>query len=113
MHTLESKLPINKPHLQVRSRDRREDETKHVFPRQFQRDYKLLLDNKYSVPPECGKPSTEFAGPSRWRIEEAPPEQWVSVATAINYGTQMRNASRDPSIRENADKTLAILRGLR
>jgi hypothetical protein len=74
-----------------------------------QRDYKLVLDNKYLAPGTEGRPASEFIGPSRWRIEEAPPEQWVSVGTSIKYVTQMRDATRDPMLKQNADKSLAIL----
>jgi hypothetical protein len=74
-----------------------------------QRDYKLLLDNKYTAPAYGDKPASEFIGPSRWRIEEAPPAQWVSVATAIRYVTQVRDTTKDAVIRDNAAKTLAIL----
>jgi hypothetical protein len=74
-----------------------------------QRDYKLLLDNKYSALGYGDKPATEIVGPSRWRIDETPPEQWVSVSTAIKYLTQMRDSTRELSIKANAEKTLAIL----
>jgi hypothetical protein len=70
--------------------------------------YKLIFDNDYSSL-STGSAPYDKIGPSRWRIEEDPPEQWVSVATAIRYITQMRDATRDPSIKANADKTLAIL----
>lgn len=71
--------------------------------------YKLLLDNKYSAPAYGDKQETEFVGPSRWPIDDTPPEQWVWVTTAIKYVTQMRDPTRDLSIRANADITLAIL----
>jgi hypothetical protein len=72
-------------------------------------DYKLIFDNDYSSASAGSGAPSHVIGPSRWRIEEAPPQQWVSVATAIKYATQMRDATRDPAIRENADKTLATL----
>lgn len=79
-----------------------------------QRDYKLLLDDQYVAPAYSGQSAAgEFAGPSRWRIEDAPPEQWVSVTIAIKYVTQMRDSTRDPLIKANADKSLSILKGLR
>src|SRR5262249_53519020 len=58
-------------------------------------DYKLVFDNKY--PPGTGGPY-DGIGPSRWRIEEAPAEQWISVNAAIRYVTQMRDATTDPAI---------------
>lgn len=72
-------------------------------------NYTLLFDNDYSSVAGTGNDPYANIGPSRWRIEQAPDEQWVSVATAIKYVTQMRDSTRDPSIKANADKTLAIL----
>jgi hypothetical protein len=74
-----------------------------------QRDYKLLLDNKYMAPAYGDKPPSEFIGPSRWRIDETPPEQWLSINAAIKYVTQMRDSTRDLAVKGNADKSLAIL----
>jgi hypothetical protein len=71
-------------------------------------NYKLIFDNDYSSAPTGSGPYDKI-GPSRWRIDEAPPEQWVSVTTAIKYVNQMRDAARDPAIKANADKTLATL----
>jgi hypothetical protein len=75
----------------------------------LQQDYRLLLDNKYSAPGNVDKSESEVIGPSRWRIDEAPQEQWVSVDSAIKYVTLLRDATRDPAIKANAEKTLAIL----
>jgi hypothetical protein len=72
-------------------------------------NYRLIFDNDYSSVAGTGNDPYANIGPSRWRIEQAPDEQWVSVATAIKYVTQMRDATRDPSIKADADKTLAIL----
>src|SRR6266567_1961749 len=69
-------------------------------------DYKLIFDNKY--PPGNGGPY-DGIGPSRWRIEEAPAEQWISVNAAIRYVTQIRDTTTDPEIKQNAEKTLASL----
>lgn len=74
--------------------------------------YKLVFDNDYSSVPSGGGPYAKI-GPSRWRIEDAGPEQWVSVETAIRYVSQVRDATRDPAIKANADKTLAALTHLR
>ena len=76
-------------------------------------DYKLFFDDKYSLPADGTNPAEQFTGPSRWRIEDAPAEQWISVSTAIRYVTQMRDATSDPSIKQNAEKTLATLAGIR
>jgi len=72
-------------------------------------NYKLIFDNDYSSVPNTSNDPYARIGPSRWRIDGAPDEQWVSIATAIKYVTQMRDLTPDPAIRANADKTLAIL----
>jgi hypothetical protein len=75
-------------------------------------DYKLVLDNKYSAPTVGNTPAHEFVGPTRWQIEEAPAEQWISVAAAIRHVTLVLESTRDPIIKNDADKTLAILNGI-
>jgi hypothetical protein len=52
--------------------------------------------------------------PRAWRIEsEFPfPVWWFSKATAIRYVTETRDKSNDPTVKANADKTLAILEKL-
>ncbi len=79
----------------------------------IRQDYKLLFDNKYVLPGRGNAPQDEIIGPSRWRIEDAPAEQWISVNAAIRYVTQMRDATTDPEIKQNAEKTLATLSGIR
>ena len=76
-------------------------------------DYKLLFDDKYVLPGRGNAPPDEITGPSRWRIEEVPTEQWISVNAAIRYVTQMRDATSDPVIKKNAEKTLDTLGGFR
>jgi hypothetical protein len=69
-------------------------------------DYHLILNDKYSL---RSNPAKEFVGPSRWQITDAHPQQWISVDAAIRYVTETRNATSDPALRQNADKTLAAL----
>jgi hypothetical protein len=75
----------------------------------IRQDYKLLFDNKYVLHGRGNSAPNEIVGPSRWRIEEAPAEQWISVNAAIRYVTQMRDAATDPVIKDNAEQTLAAL----
>ena len=76
-------------------------------------DYTLVLSNKYSLPGASGKPAQELLGPSRWKIADSPPEQWITVNTAIRYVTEMRDKTTDPAIKQKANQTLAKLMGMR
>ena len=54
----------------------------------------------------------EVSGPPEWRIEESPSIRWASRKAAIRYVTEMRDKTTDPAIRDNADETIAKLKGL-
>ena len=71
--------------------------------------YTLALSNKYSLPGAKGKPAQELIGPNRWLVADSPPEQWITVNTAIRYATEMRDQTTDPAIKQNADQTIAKL----
>jgi hypothetical protein len=72
-------------------------------------DFKMIYDNKYSLPTGGNVTPKEFVGPSRWQIEDAHPEQWLTVNAAIRYVTKTRNATPDPAVKANAEETLATL----
>lgn len=72
-------------------------------------DYKLVLSDKYSFPARNTIPPREFTGPSRWRIDQAPAEQWISVTAAIRYLTEMEQTTNDAVMKNNAEKALAAL----
>jgi len=72
-------------------------------------DYKLVLNDKYVLPTRGTVPAKVLIGPSRWQIEDAHPEQWITVNAAIRYVTEIHQTAKDPIIKENADKTLAAL----
>jgi hypothetical protein len=72
-------------------------------------DYKLVYDDKYSLPSRSNSPGTEFTGAMRWRVEEAPTEQWITVDAAIRHITEIRATTTDQVVRANADKALAVL----
>lgn len=74
--------------------------------------YTLALSNKYSLPGANGKPAQELIGPSRWKVADSPPEQWITLNTAIRYVTEMRDRAADPVIKTNAEQTLAKLMSL-
>lgn len=71
-------------------------------------DYILVFSDKHweSAPDGTAK---EVIGPPAWRIEEYPSEPWLTVEAAIRYVTDKRNETSDPTIKTNADKTLAAL----
>lgn len=53
------------------------------------------------------------SGAEEWRIEGPVPDPVVNVAAAISFVTKLRDATTDPVIRANANRTLASLRYLR
>jgi hypothetical protein len=69
-------------------------------------NFRLLFDNRYSLPARGNVPAQEFIGPNRWRIVDAPREQWLTVDAAIRYVQRMRDITLDPGITENAEETL-------
>lgn len=72
-------------------------------------DYKLVLNDKYALPSRRNAPDPSFIGPSRWQIEDTPPEQWITVDAAVRYVSELRKTIKDPATRANADATLAAL----
>lgn len=54
----------------------------------------------------------EIRGPWGWKIEDRM-TRWTTVNKAIDYVAMMRQRSKDPAIRRNADKTLTALRRLK
>jgi hypothetical protein len=73
-------------------------------------DYTLVFSEKHWETSPDGESTKESTGPAAWRIEEYPPEPWITIDTAIRYVTQMRENSTDPVIKKNAEQTLAILK---
>jgi hypothetical protein len=57
--------------------------------------------------------STSAAGKTaspQWKIEEPARVLWLNRETAIRYVAEMRDRTRDPLIKKNADRSLAALR---
>jgi len=65
------------------------------YTKMFAADGKTLLEEK--------------AGYPEWRIKGSPPAPWTTVNTAIRYVLERRRKATDPTIRQNADKTIATL----
>ncbi len=74
--------------------------------------YKLVLNNKYSLPGAAGAAAKEVIGPNRWKIEDSPSEEWTTVNAAIRYVTEMRDKATDPAIKKDAEETLTKLKSL-
>jgi hypothetical protein len=81
-----------------------------IFSLTFTTDYQLVFDNKYVLPQRGPNPAKEMVGPGRWKILDAPADQWITVPAAIRYVTQMHDSTTDPVLRRNADATLRTLR---
>ena len=47
-----------------------------------------------------------------WKIEGPQSERWATVEKAIIYVKGMRDKSNDPTVKKNANKTIAILKRL-
>lgn len=45
-----------------------------------------------------------------WKLDGPVPAPSVTVATAVRYVTELRDSTKDPAVRRNADRTLAILK---
>ncbi len=79
-----------------------------VFTRGF---YMLVLtDRHWIIHGEHGE-LKEVTGVKEWRIKDFQPELLMTLDTAIRYITEMRDKSEDPVIKNNANSTIAILRG--
>ena len=59
-----------------------------------------------------GKSEKELNGPMEWRIEGSLTVRSTSREAAIHYLADKRDEIADPIVRKNADRTLAILKGL-
>jgi hypothetical protein len=53
--------------------------------------------------------ATEAPVGNGWKIEEAQGRAWTGVRSATTYVTEKRDLTADPTIRKNANETLAIL----
>jgi hypothetical protein len=73
--------------------------------------YNLVLTDKHW---ELGLDGTakELTGLPEWRIEDIGSTLWLSVDAAIHYVADVRDKITDPSIKKNADQTLAKLKNL-
>lgn len=59
------------------------------------------------------KQTITMTGPKQWRIEGPLAYRWATVNAAILYVMETRDKSKDPVLRQNAEKTLEALRKFR
>ena len=82
-------------------------------PAPLLRVYDLVLtDTHWEFGPGRGG-LREVKGPPEWRIETFEFEPWVTIDVAIRYLTQLHDESSSKVIKNNAEKSIAILRRLR
>jgi len=73
--------------------------------------YDLVLTDKHWELGSNGQ-ETEVSGRPEWRIKQEDPVIWITVDTALRYVAEMRDKTKDPVIKKNADATLAKLKAL-
>jgi hypothetical protein len=69
----------------------------------------LLSDVHWEIAPDGAVKRVN--GAYAWRIEDPNFEPLVTLDTAVRYVTEMRDKTAEPSIKNNADRTLTILKG--
>lgn len=74
--------------------------------------YHLVLTDKRWELGSDGVTEKEVSGPFTWRIENAEPVFWLTVDAASRYVRERRDKTTDPTIKKNADATLARLKNL-
>ena len=77
-------------------------------------EYTLVLTDKHlEFRPDAREPKEVTCAPE-WRIEKPQPQvrPMVNLATAIRYVTEVRDKTKDPVVKKNADQTLAKLKKL-
>src|SRR5882762_192049 len=73
-------------------------------------EYDLVLTNKHGEVEPDGREGRESRGAQEWRIENAPSFGTINLDTAIRYVSEMREKTNDPTVKKNADLTLAKLK---
>jgi hypothetical protein len=96
MGTLDARLHYSPPSREVIH----SYETAYVFH--------VILTDKYWRLGQNGSAPTLMTGTKQWRID-MPYWRWTSVSGAIRYVTEMRDKTDDPTIKKNAENTIAIL----
>jgi hypothetical protein len=75
-------------------------------------EYVLVLTNKHGELEPDRQEGREIRRAQEWRIENAPSFVTINLDTAIRYVSEMREKTTDPTVKKNADETLANLKKL-
>jgi hypothetical protein len=74
--------------------------------------FNLTLTNSYWKLRNDGKTLEQTNGAFQWRISDDQTNNvYLSLDTAMGYIARLRDETRDPIVKKNADKTIAVLRG--
>jgi len=72
-------------------------------------DFRLVFTHKHAELGPKGEVLRRSYGPAEWKIADAPKMRFATFQAAVAYA-KIRDASKDPRIRKNADRTPAILK---
>ena len=72
--------------------------------------YQLVFTDTYWEFAPNREGPREVKGSPQWRLEYFEPQPWVTVDVAIRYLTKLRDESMNEVIKNNADKSIEILR---
>lgn len=75
--------------------------------------FRLVRTNKHRDIGKNGETVKEVTGRWEWKIEGPQMARWATIERAAEYVKMMRDKTDDPSLRRNAEKTLAALKRLR
>jgi hypothetical protein len=75
----------------------------------LERSGSVKQKNGYIAPTWRVTGTRTVEGPPAWKIEGPWEQPFLTVNAAIRYVLEMRDTTKDPTIKQNADKTLAIL----
>lgn len=71
----------------------------------------VLTDTHWLIGPD--RTTKAINGPLEWRMEGSLTERFATVDATIVYVAQMRDKASDPTIKRNAQRTVAILKRMR
>jgi hypothetical protein len=80
-----------------------------LFLQSTQVDFHVVLTSKQWRVNHDGGRGTEIGGPPRWLIDCDESEVWIDREIVMQYVTTMRDKTNDPTIKKNAEETLAKL----
>ena len=81
-------------------------------PAAVEQQYFLILTDTHWELGAAGEAPTQVKGPLEWRIETFESEPRITVEAAIHYLRELRDSTKDPKVRKNANHSIATLRRL-